>query len=165
MLASGLNGITLRVNGRDHELAVAANVTLLEALRENLGLTGTKEGCGHGDCGACIVLMDGHAVNACLVLAVDASGRDIVTIEGLAEGGQLHPLQQAFLDKGAVQCGFCSSGMMLSAKALLDANPDADAELIRRELSGVLCRCGTYPRVIEAVLSVENGINRSGGEG
>ena len=144
--------ISLTVNGENHILSVEPHVSLLELLREDLGLTGTKEGCGHGDCGACIVIMDGKAVNACLVLAVDADGSAVTTIEGLAEDGALHPLQEAFLDKGAVQCGFCSSGMMLSAKALLERNPKADADEIRREIVGVLCRCGTYPRVIEAVL-------------
>lgn len=143
--------ISLTVNGEGYVLSVEPHVSLLELIRENLGLTGTKEGCGHGDCGACIVIMDGKAVNACLVLAVDADGSAITTIEGLAEGGALHPLQEAFLDRGAVQCGFCSSGMMLSAKALLDRTPNADEEEIRREIAGVLCRCGAYPRVVEAV--------------
>lgn len=146
--------INLTVNGESHILSVEPHVSLLELLREDLGLTGTKEGCGHGDCGACIVIMDGKAVNACLVLAVDADESSVTTIEGLAKDGELHPLQKAFLDKGAVQCGFCSSGMMLSAKALLDRNPEAGADEIRREITGVLCRCGTYPRVVEAIQEV-----------
>ncbi len=150
-MADLLQSITLTVNGERHALCVAPHVSLLELIREQLGLLGTKEGCGHGDCGACVVLMNGKAVNSCLVLAVDADGADVTTVEGLARSGVLHPLQEAFLDEGAVQCGFCTSGMLLSAKALLDRNPLAEDDEIRRELSGVLCRCGTYPRVIEAV--------------
>ena len=129
--------INLTVNGESHILSVEPHVSLLELLR-----------------GACIVIMDGKAVNACLVLAVDADESSVTTIEGLAKDGELHPLQKAFLDKGAIQCGFCSSGMMLSAKALLDRNPEAGADEIRREITGVLCRCGTYPRVVEAIQEV-----------
>ena len=150
-MADLLRSITLSVNGEQHTLCVAPHISLLELIREHLGLLGTKEGCGHGDCGACVVLMNGKAVNSCLVLAVDADGADVTTVEGLARDGVLHPLQEAFLDEGAVQCGFCTSGMLLSAKALLERNPLAEDDEIRRELSGVLCRCGTYPRVIEAV--------------
>ena len=126
-------------------------ITLLELLRETLHLTGTKEGCGLGECGSCIVLVDGTPVNSCLMLAVDAQGRQITTIEGLASNGDLHPLQQSFIEKGAVQCGFCTPAMILSAKALLDENPDAGEEEIKQALSGIICRCGNYKKIIEAV--------------
>lgn len=155
--------VTLLVNDTEYPILVSPGTTLLEALRENIGLMGTKEGCGHGDCGVCVVLLDGKAVNSCLVFALDARERRITTIEGLSTGNCLHPLQEAFLTCGAVQCGFCTSGMVLSAKALLDTNPDADEETIRNELSGVLCRCGTYPRVVEAVRAVGRKMSRQGG--
>jgi aerobic-type carbon monoxide dehydrogenase small subunit (CoxS/CutS family) len=136
---------------------VEPRTTLIELLRETLHLTGTKEGCGQGDCGTCIVLLDGIPVNACLMLAVDAQGRAVTTIEGLATGGHLHPLQQSFIEKGAIQCGFCTPAMVLSAKALLDKNPRATREEITEALSGVLCRCGSYPKIIEAVEAVSQG--------
>lgn len=143
--------INLMVNGEDCELEVHPQTTLLELLRDHLHLTGTKEGCGLGDCGTCIVLMEGQPVNSCLVLAVDADRRKITTIEGLEQDGQLHPLQEKFLEKGAVQCGFCSPAMILSAKSLLDRNPGPSEEEIKEALSGVLCRCGSYKKIIEAV--------------
>jgi len=144
--------IDLTVNGERHELEVEPWVTLVEVLRGVLHLTGTKEGCGEGDCGTCIVLVDGRPVNSCLVLAVDVAGRRVETVEGLGgEDGGLHPLQRAFLERGAVQCGFCTSGMILSAKAMLDEDPKVGEEEIKRGLAGVLCRCGTYKKVIEAV--------------
>jgi carbon-monoxide dehydrogenase small subunit len=143
--------INLTVNGEACELEVHPHTTLLELLRDHLHLTGTKEGCGLGDCGTCIVLMEGQPVNSCLVLAVDADRRRVTTIEGLEEDGQLHPLQEKFLEKGAVQCGFCSPAMILSAKSLLDRNPGPSEEEIREALSGVLCRCGSYKKIIEAV--------------
>jgi len=143
--------IDLTVNGEPHRLEVTPWTTLLELLRETLHLTGTKEGCGLGDCGNCVVLVDGNPVNSCLMLAVDANGRQITTIEGLASNGALHPLQTSFIEKGAVQCGFCTPAMILSAKALLDKNPGANEEEIRRALSGVLCRCGSYTKIVEAV--------------
>ena len=124
---------------------------LLDLLRKDLHLTGTKEGCGMGDCGTCIVLVDGKPVNSCLMLAADARGRTVTTIEGLAKGGELHPIQQSFIDQGAVQCGFCSPAMILSAKALLDEDPHPTEETIKRALSGVLCRCGSYKKIIVAV--------------
>ena len=143
--------IDLTVNGERHQVDITPWITLLELLRETLHLTGTKEGCGLGECGACIVLVDGRPVNSCLMLAVDAQGRQITTIEGLASNGDLHPLQQSFIEKGAVQCGFCTPAMILSAKALLDENPDAGEEEIKQALSGIICRCGNYKKIIEAV--------------
>jgi aerobic carbon-monoxide dehydrogenase small subunit len=143
--------IHLTVNSEPVEIAVGPNRTLLELLREDLGLTGTKHGCGLGDCGACTVILDGKPVNACLVLALQANGREVLTIEGLAENGHLHPLQQAFVDKGAIQCGFCTPGMVLSAKALLDDNPRPTEGEIRTALSGNLCRCTGYQKIVEAI--------------
>ena len=143
--------IQLTVNGEAVEAAVEANRTLLQFLREDLGLTGTKHGCGLGDCGACTVILDGSPVNACLVLAVQARGRQVLTIEGLAENGNLHPIQKAFVDKGAIQCGFCTPGMILSAKALLDMNPKPTEPEIRTAISGNLCRCTGYQKIVEAI--------------
>ncbi len=143
----------LTINHRDYELALEPNETLLAVLRDRLGMTGTKAGCHTGDCGACAVLMDGKPVNSCLVLAVRAEGYSIVTVEGLAEEENLHPLQAAFLDKGAVQCGFCTPGMLMSAKGLLDENPYPSKAEIREALSGNLCRCTGYVKIIEAVAS------------
>ena len=143
--------IQLTVNGEPVEAAVETNQTLLQFLRDGLGLTGTKHGCGLGDCGACTVIVDGMPVNSCLVLAVQAAGREVLTIEGLAENGKLHPIQQAFVDKGSIQCGFCSPGMILSAKALLDANPKPTELEIRTAISGNLCRCTGYQKIVEAV--------------
>lgn len=144
--------ITLRVNGIRHEVAVDSHRTLIELLREDLGLTGTKQGCGEGDCGACVVLLDGEAVSSCLVLAVEAEGRAVTTIEGLAPGRALHPVQQAFLDAGAVQCGYCTPGMVLVATLLLDRNPSPTAADVRSAISGNLCRCTGYQKIVEAVL-------------
>jgi len=146
--------ITLTVNGVERQLTVDVRDTLIKALREGVGLTGTKEGCGEGECGSCTVIMDGRAVNSCLVLAVEADGAQITTIEGLEENGELHPLQQAFLDAGAVQCGFCTPGMIMSAKALLDRNPNPTEEEVRLGVSGNLCRCTGYMQVVRAVLSL-----------
>lgn len=143
--------VNLTVNGEDYELEIPPQTTLLELLRNHLHLTGTKEGCGVGDCGTCIVLLDGQPVNSCLMLAVDAGRRKVTTIEGLEENGQVHPLQEKFLEKGAVQCGFCSPAMILSAKSLLDRNPEPSEKEIKEALSGVLCRCGSYKKIIEAV--------------
>lgn len=146
--------IKLKVNREEYEVAIEPRRTLLEVLRENLGLTGTKQGCNEGECGACTVLMDGQVVNSCLLLAVEAQDKDILTIEGLAEGQQLHPLQEAFIEHGAFQCGFCTAGMLLSAKALLDSNPQPGEEEIRRAISGNLCRCTGYVKIIEAIKAV-----------
>jgi len=146
--------IRLTVNGEGCELSVEPKKTLLDLLREDLELTGTKRGCDNGECGACTVLLNGQPVNACLVLAVEAEGKDVLTIEGLADGTHLHPLQEAFIHHGAVQCGYCSPGMILTAKALLDENPRPTELEVRKAIAGNLCRCGTYNKVVEAVLSV-----------
>jgi len=146
--------VDLTVNGERHQAEVEPQTTLLEFLRGSLHLTGTKEGCGTGDCGTCTVLVEGHPVNSCLMLVADANGCEVTTIEGLAKDGTLHPLQRSFIENGAVQCGFCSPAMILSAKALLDKNPTAGEEDIKRALSGVLCRCASYKKMIQSVLAV-----------
>jgi len=146
----------LRVNGKEYDIYSEPNRTLLEVVRDELRFTGAKEGCGTGDCGACTMHIDGKAVTSCLVLAPDAQGRDVRTIEGLAQDGQLHPLQQAFIDHGAVQCGFCIPGMILSGVALLERNPNPTREEIRRGIAGNLCRCTGYRKIIEAIESVAN---------
>jgi carbon-monoxide dehydrogenase small subunit len=143
--------IRLNLNGRRLEASPAANETLLEFLRSRIALTGTKEGCNTGDCGACTVILDGKAVNSCLVLAMESDGCTVTTIEGLSAGGELHPLQRSFVDNGAVQCGFCTPGMILSAKALIDENPSPTEEDIRLGLAGNLCRCTGYVNIIKAV--------------
>ena len=146
--------ITLNVNGESYEIAVEPRITLLDALRDALGLIGVKRGCDLGNCGSCTVLVDKKPVLSCLTLAVEAQGKDILTIEGLAENGQLHPLQQAFIDYAALQCGFCTPGMLMSAKALLDSNPQPTEEEVKEAISGNLCRCTGYANIIEAVLKV-----------
>ena len=152
--------VELSVNGELHEIAVAPNRTLLEALREDLRLTGTKQGCGAGDCGTCTVLMDGRPVNACLILAVQAAGHDILTIEGVAPEGELHPLQQAFIEHGAVQCGFCTPGMVLSGLALLETRADPSEDEVRVAISGNLCRCAGYQKIVEAVMAAADTLGR-----
>lgn len=143
--------LTATVNGKPVDIDVPPNRRLVDLLREDLGLTGTKEGCGEGECGACTVLVNGRPVNSCLVLAPEVSGCEITTIEGLAQNGRLHPLQEAFLEAGAVQCGFCTPGMILAAKALLDVNPNPDDEAIKTAISGNLCRCTGYAKIVAAV--------------
>lgn len=143
--------INLNVNGNDYEVAVNPGTTLLDLLREQLRLTGTKKGCELGDCGACTVLLDGKAVNSCLFLALEADGKNILTIEGMANGEELHPIQQAFVEKGAIQCGYCTPGMVLRTKSLLEENPNPNKEEIKKALSGNLCRCTGYTKIIEAV--------------
>ena len=143
--------IRMTVNGREHSLVVPVHESLLHALRDRLLLTGTKECCGEGECGACTVIVNGRTVNACIMLAVEADGCEVTTIEGLEQDGKLHPVQEAFLDSGAVQCGFCTPGMVMSAKHLLDGNPDPSPEEIKEALCGNLCRCTGYSRIITAV--------------
>jgi carbon-monoxide dehydrogenase small subunit len=144
--------LRFRVNGENYEVFVDPWKTLVGVLREDLGLTGTKEGCNTGSCGVCTVLIDGKAVKSCLVLASQAEGRDILTIEGLSKDG-LHPLQQAFVDHFAIQCGFCTPGMIMAAKALLDENPHLTEQEVKLGLSGNLCRCTGYVKIVEAVLA------------
>lgn len=143
--------INITVNNEKYTREVAANRTLLEFLREDLGLTGAKEGCNEGECGACTVLVDSKPVNSCLMLAVEADGCSVLTIEGLADGDVLHPLQQAFIDEGAVQCGFCTPGMIMTAKAILDEYGNPSEAQIRKLMEGNLCRCTGYTRIIKTV--------------
>ncbi len=143
--------IKLKVNGEVHEVAAEPWRTLLEVVRETVGLTGTKKGCDEGDCGACTVLLDGKAVNSCLVLAIEAQGKDITTIEGLAEGDKLHPIQSAFVKNGGLQCGFCTPGMILNAKAFLDKNPTPTEEEIKFAIGGNLCRCTGYVKIVKSI--------------
>jgi carbon-monoxide dehydrogenase small subunit len=144
--------ITLSVNGSPYTMEVKVNRVLLDVLREDLGLTGTKEGCGMGVCGACTVLLEGRPVNACLTLAVEAEGKEITTVEGLAHDGKLDPLQEAFVKEGAVQCGFCSPGMLMTAKGMLDENPSPTELEVRKAIAGNLCRCTGYVRIVKAIL-------------
>ncbi|MBI2359635.1 MAG: (2Fe-2S)-binding protein [Deltaproteobacteria bacterium] len=144
--------IAVLVNGMRHVLGVTINDTLLDVLRDHLGLTGTKEGCAAGDCCACTVLLDGRPVNSCLVLAVEADGVQVTTIEGLAQEGKLDPLQEAFVQEGAVQCGFCTPGMLMSAKGLLRVNPKPSEAEVRKGIAGNLCRCTGYVRIVRAIL-------------
>jgi carbon-monoxide dehydrogenase small subunit len=144
--------ITTTVNGDPAEFLAEPGTTLLDALRDELGLTGAKEGCGSGDCGACSITVDGRLVCACLMLAPEAQGKRIETIEGMAQGGALHPLQQKFLEHAALQCGFCTPGLLVAAKALLDQNPDPSETEVRYWLAGNLCRCTGYDKVIRAVM-------------
>ena len=149
--------VTCTVNSEAHTVLADTRDTLLDLLRERIGLTGSKEGCGNGNCGTCTVLVDGAAVNACLMLALEAPGRDIVTIEGLAPRGKLHPIQQALVEHGGTQCGFCTPGIVLSAKALLDANPAPTEGEIRHAIAGNLCRCTGYGKIVEAIAAVAAG--------
>lgn len=153
--------ISLKINGQEHGVAVSPNRTLLELLREDLLLTGTKEGCDDGVCGACTVLLDGVPVRSCLLLALEAENREVTTIEGLAQGEKLHPIQQAFVDHGAIQCGYCSPGMILTAKVLLDKNPAPSRQEIKLAISGNFCRCTGYNKIVEAIHAA--GQNAKGG--
>jgi carbon-monoxide dehydrogenase small subunit len=143
--------ITLTVNGEPEQVDVPSNLTLLGLLREKLALTGTKNGCSAGECGACTVMMNGEPVNSCMVLAVECDGAKILTVEGLAHDGQLDPLQQALIDTGGVQCGFCTPGILIAARALLDRNPQPSEEEISEALVGNLCRCTGYVRIIQGI--------------
>ncbi len=142
--------IQLVINGKDYILNIDENMRLLDLLRDELGLIGTKEGCGEGECGACTIIMDGETVNSCLVMAFQAHGSSILTIEGLEQNGELHPIQKAFVDVGAVQCGYCTPGMIMSIKSLLDKNPNPTREEIRKGISGNLCRCTGYNKIVDA---------------
>lgn len=148
--------ITLYVNGEAHELYVEPRRTLLEVLREDLGLLGVKEGCSEGACGACTVLVNGKPFLSCLTLAVDIDGERVTTIEGLEEEGRLHELQRAFIEHGAIQCGFCTPGMILTAKALMDTNPAPTEDEVRHAIAGNLCRCTGYLKILEAIMSVRD---------
>jgi carbon-monoxide dehydrogenase small subunit len=143
--------IVLKVNGLEYDLLIKPHWTLVDVLRDEIGLTGTKKGCGKGECGACTVIMDGKAILSCLVLAIQAQGKEIFTIEGLSRDGKLDPLQEAFVKYGAIQCGFCTPGMIVTSRVLLNKNPQPTEEEIKRALSGNLCRCTGYVKIIEAV--------------
>ncbi len=146
-----MKDIKITVNNKTYELQVKPWATLLDVIRDDLGLIGTKEGCGEGECGACTVIMDGQAVNSCIILAAEADGKAITTIEGLADGDKLHPIQEAFLEAGGMQCGFCTSGMILSTKVLLDGNKNPSDEDMRKGLEGNFCRCTGYTKIFESV--------------
>jgi aerobic carbon-monoxide dehydrogenase small subunit len=143
--------ITLKINGEYHEIITRSGESLLDVLRERIHLTGTKKGCNEGDCGACTVIMNGRPVNSCLVLAPEADGAEIITVEGLAQGSKLHPLQESFMRNGGYQCGFCTPGMLMSAKVLLDSNPDPTEHEIRMGISGNVCRCTGYVKIVESI--------------
>lgn len=151
--------VDLRVNGINYQVKIAPWRTLVEVLRETLGLTGTKKSCNEGECGACTVILDGRPVTSCLVLAIDAEGKDILTIEGISEDENFHPVQESFLKHGAIQCGFCTPGMVMSAKALLDENPNPNLMETRKAISGNLCRCTGYQHIINSILAA----SRTGG--
>ena len=148
------------VNGEPYDVTIEPNMTLLEFLRDQLNLTGTKHGCGIGQCGACTVLVDGKATLSCLTLAITAEGKNIQTIEGLSEGNVLHPIQKAFVDHGAIQCGFCTPGMIMTAKALLDKNPKPTREEVKVALGGNLCRCTGYVKIVDAVLAAAEAMRK-----
>lgn len=155
-----MHTLAITINGKLEYVTVASNTTLLQMLRDRLALTGTKNGCEAGECGACTVLVDGEPTNSCLMLAVEADGREVVTVEGLAQDGQLCSLQQAFIKHNAVQCGFCTPGMLMSAHALLQRNPHPDVEAIVEALLGNLCRCTGYVRIIDAIKEIAAGGER-----
>ena len=146
--------IKIMVNDEEFSVQVEPQWTLLRVIRDELRLTGTKEGCGEGECGSCTVIVDGRAINSCLVLAVDVDGKEVRTIEGMARDGKLHPLQSAFIEKGAIQCGFCTPGMIMTSKWLLDKNPLLFEEELRHEMAGNLCRCTGYAKIVEAIMDV-----------
>jgi len=153
------HNISVTVNGELEELLVPGNMTLMKMLRETLALTGTKNGCSAGECGACTVLLDGEPVNSCMVLAVECDGANILTVEGLSGDNQLNPIQEAIIDEGGVQCGFCTPGILISGRALLDRNPDPTDEDIKEAIVGNLCRCTGYVRIIEGVKKAAKGLS------
>ena len=153
--------MVFNINGQTYEDEIDVRRTLLEVLRENFGLTGTKKGCNEGECGACTVLLEGKPVTSCLVLAVEAQGKRIETIEGIANNGELHPLQQAFIEYGGFQCGFCTPGMLMSAKALLDENPKPTVNEVRRAISGNLCRCTGYQSIVNSIMAASKMMEKS----
>jgi aerobic-type carbon monoxide dehydrogenase small subunit (CoxS/CutS family) len=146
-----MEALTMKLNGEEVTINIRPDALLVDVLRDELGLMGTKEACGEGECGACTVLLDGQPVTSCLVPALKAQGREVMTVEGLASGGELHPLQKAFIEHGAVQCGYCTPGMLMSAKALLDRAPRPTEEEIKEAISGNLCRCTGYTKIVEAI--------------
>ena len=149
--------LSMKLNGEEVTVPVKPSALLVEVLRDQLELTGTKVACGEGECGACTVLLDGQPVNSCLVPALKAQGREVLTVEGLTPLGDLHPLQKAFVEHGAVQCGYCTPGMLMSAKALLDQNPSPTEDEVRLAISGNLCRCTGYAKIVEAIQAVSQG--------
>jgi carbon-monoxide dehydrogenase small subunit len=157
--------IELNINGSAYDVVISPQDLLIDVLRQKLDLTGTKKGCGQGDCGTCTVLIDGRRALACLTLAIACEGRRILTIEGMEQHGALHPIQQAFIDKGAVQCGYCTPGMVLSAKALLDENPNPSEHEIRLGISGNLCRCTGYVKIVDAVRDAAGRLQAAGASG
>ena len=157
------SAIQLTINGETREVLVEPYASLLDTLRDELQLTGTKKGCDEGDCGACTVIIDGKTATSCLVLAMDAHGRDLLTVEGLASGQELHPVQRAFMEHGGVQCGFCTPGLIMSAVGLLQENPDPTEADVRYSIGGNLCRCTGYMRVVKSILEAAEAIRRRGG--
>lgn len=153
-------GISLSVNGERREVFIEPNRTLLDVLREDLSLTGVKEACGRGECGACTVLVDGKPVNSCITLAVEAEGKEIETIEGLSNGGDLHPLQEAFIEHHSFQCGFCTPGIIMTAKAFLDRNPEPTEEEIKNAVAGNICRCTGYDNIVDGILNAAEEIKK-----
>lgn len=156
------HNIRLTVNGESYTVAVEPCESLLDVLRDKLSLTGTKKGCNRGDCGACTIIIDGKTVNSCLVLAVEADDKEVLTIEGLANNGQLHPIQEAFMQYGAVQCGYCTPGMIMSVKVLLDENPNPTEEEVKRAIGGNLCRCTGYVKIVDAIKKAAEVIQAGG---
>lgn len=162
---AGALKLRIKLNGTWREVETRPDRILLDLLREDLGLTGTKRGCDEGECGACTVIIDGKAVASCLLPALKADGAEILTVEGMAQAGQLHPLQQTFWEEGAVQCGYCTPGMLLSAKALLDENPEPQVDQIKTAISGNLCRCTGYSKIIRAIYKAAEKITQKSGRG
>ena len=151
--------VSINVNGINYTKEIDPSIRLIDFLRDELKLKGTKEGCGEGECGACTVIVNGKAINSCLMLASSADGKNVITIEGISDKDTLHPIQEAFMETGAVQCGYCTPGMILSAKALLDKKPNASEEEIKVALSGNLCRCTGYKKIIQAVMLAQDKLN------